>query len=84
MCERARVKEQRRQSGLKSGGGRESGRRNFRFQPKNVRFSGKMYNFQAKKFTFSLFTTTLLAVFSLSYKKRKKTLSNVLSVQNRL
>ena len=38
---------QRPQSGSKSGG-RESGRRNFRSQPKKIRFSGKISDFPAK------------------------------------
>src|SRR6218665_3047446 len=91
---------QRRQFGSKSGG-RESGRSNFRFQPKNFRFYGKIFDFPGKNsiflivkskivfspkvFTFSPFTPTFLVNFSLfRIKKTKKTLYNVLSVQNRL
>jgi len=42
----------RRQSGSKSGG-HESGRKNFRFPPKNFRFSGEISDFLGKKFFFS-------------------------------
>jgi len=41
--------QQRRQFGSKSGG-RESGRQNFRFQPKNFQFFGEISNFPGQKF----------------------------------
>src|SRR6218665_3827143 len=75
---------QRRQSGSKSGG-RESGRRNFRLQPKKFPiFHAKILTrpflvvnsknclFSLKIFTFAPFTPTFLAKFSLYLIKRRK------------
>src|SRR6218665_1503652 len=66
---------------VRSLGGGESGRRNFRLQPKKCPIfrmttflvvNSKKYIFSPKIFTFPLVTPIFLANFSLSYKKDEK------------